>query len=111
MEFIRRFHDPDDLDRLRERLRDKGIPTYVAQGGSRAARFWSLFACIDEQADDARRVLRDPAHEPAYKVDAKAFEATLQHQDTSLLARWATIVAIAVFLGFAALMLLVVRLS
>ncbi|RDY65986.1 hypothetical protein [Lysobacter soli] len=106
MEFIRRFHDSGDLADVRELLRSKGIPTHVAPGGGRSPSFWALFCCINEQADDVRRLLHDPSHEPSLKVDAEAFEAMLEHTDTSLLTRYATVVATVVFVLFAFLVAL-----
>ena len=112
MEFICRFHDGDELRRVRDLLLAKGVPTFAPRvEGKRMGEQWALFACINEQADDVRRLLCDPTHEPANQDDAKAFEAMLVHEDTTLLARWATVIAIGVFVGSAALMLLVVRLS
>lgn len=101
-----RFHDKGDLSATRALLRSKGIPTHVAPGGGRSPSFWALFCCINEQADDARRVLHDSSHEPTLQVDAEAFEAMLDHPDTSLLTRYATMVAIVVFVLFALLMAL-----
>ncbi|WP_396616835.1 hypothetical protein ACHZ97_04515 [Lysobacter soli] len=112
MEFICRFHDGDELHRVRELLSSKGIPTFAPRvEGRRMGAQWALFACINEQADDVRRLLHDPTHDPAFKVDAKAFERMLEHQDTSLLTRWATVVAIVVFALFALLMLAMVRIN
>ncbi|MDR0183414.1 hypothetical protein [Lysobacter arvi] len=112
MEFICRFHDGDELNRVRELLSSKGIPTFAPRvEGRKMGAQWALFACINEQADDVRKLLHDPAHDPAFKVDAKAFERMLEHPDISLLTRWATAVAIVVFVLFALLMLAVVRLS
>lgn len=110
MEFICRFHDGDELRRVRELLSSKGIPTFAPLvERPRMGEQWALFVCINEQADDARRLLRDPTHEPAVRVNAKEFEAMLEHHDTSLLTRGATFVAIAVLVAFSLLVLLVWR--
>ena len=110
MEFICRFHDGDELRRVRELMSSKGIPTFAPRvEGKRMGEQWALFACINEQADDVRILLQDPGHEPAFRVNAEEFEAMLVHEDTSLLTRWATTIAVTVFVLFALLMLVVVR--
>ena len=110
MEFICRFHDGDELKRVRHLLASKGIPTFAPLvERPRMGEQWALFACINEQADDVRKLLRDPTHEPALSVDAQAFEAMLEHPDTSLLTRYATAIAMTVFVLFALLMWLMMR--
>ncbi|NUO77060.1 MAG: hypothetical protein HOQ32_13710 [Lysobacter sp.] len=69
MEFICRFHDADELQRVRGLLRSKGIPTFAPQvEPRRMGAQWTLFVYLNEQADDARRILRDPGHQPAHPV-------------------------------------------
>lgn len=79
MEFIARFHDAGTLLRLRSLLRSKGIPTYAPEVESRRlGEQWTLFVLLDAQADDARRLIRDPEHEPAMRVDADEIEARME---------------------------------
>lgn len=108
MEFIGRYHDGDELMRVRDLLHRKGIPTYASLvEGWRMGEQWALFVHINEQADDARRVLEDPRHEPANIVDMQAFEDALREQsaDTSLIARGATWVGVGVAIAFALVVL------
>ena len=94
MEYIARFHDRDELARVRHLLRTKGIPTYVeAVESRRLGEQHALFVCLSEHVDDALRIIRDPGHRPAYPVDAAAFEQALESPDTSLLTKWATLLA------------------
>jgi hypothetical protein len=106
MEFIRRFHDTDDLASVRDLLREKGIPTHVAPGGGRTPAFWSLFCCINEQAEDARRLLHDPMHTPVLRVDAEEFERALSQPVGELLTKWATVIGAVVLVCFIVLVCL-----
>lgn len=112
MEFICRFHDADELHRVRELLRTKGIPTFSPSVEHRGlGSQWALFVCLNEQAEDARRLIRDPNHEPGLAVDAAEFEDALESPDQSTLTNWATIIAVAVLAGFAGLVYLFVLLG
>lgn len=108
MEFICRFHDADELQRVRGLLRSKGIPTFAPQVESRRmGEQWALFVYLNEQADDARRILRDPGHEPAHPVDAVEFEAALpKTPDEGLFAKQLTILGAVVVVAFVALVCL-----
>ena len=107
MEFIGRFHDVGKLAELRHLLRSKGIPTLQTQvEGSRMGKQWVLFVCINEQADDARRILHDSGHMPVVSVDAARFERALDNPDLRLITKWVTIVLGAVIAVFAALVYL-----
>lgn len=104
MRHLARFHDPDELARVRALLREKGVPTWANTVESRRLGWQgALSVCIDEQLDDALRLLRDPAH----PVDAEAFERALAADGSTLLVR-ATNRLLRVALGFAAVLALVV---
>ena len=104
MEFICRFHDSDELHRVRSLLRSKGIPTFAPQvEGRRLGHQWALFVCLNEQAEDARRIIRDPGHKPALSVDAAAVERDLEPPDQGHIVKWATIAAVVVLVGFVGL--------
>lgn len=111
MEFICRFHDGEALSEARERLRKKGIPSFAPEVEPRKmGSQWALFVYLPEQADDARRLLRDPDHEPAVRVDATAFETAIEQAkaapfDASFVRR-ISIVGAVVVAGFLALMYL-----
>lgn len=112
MEFLCRFHDSDALSQARSRLREKGIPSFASEVEShRMGSQWALFVCLPEQAEDARRLLRDPNHEPAVRVDAAEFERAIEHAERApsdeTFARWITIVGAVVAAGF--LMLVYLR--
>lgn len=112
MEFIARLHDRDTLSELRHRLRCKGIPTHVVDMESRSMGWQAaLFVCLPAQAEDARRLIKDPCHEPAMKVDAEAFERALDSPDSRPVAKWITLIAVAVVLWFVALVATVNALS
>jgi hypothetical protein len=97
MRYIARFHDAQELARVRGLWRSKGIPTHQAQvEHRRIGEQWGLYVCIPEQVEDALRLIRDPDHEPALSVDAAAFEQALQGQDQALLVRLATLTALVV---------------
>lgn len=61
---------------------------------------WVLFVCINEQADDARRILHDSRHMPVVSVDAAGFERALDNPDLRLITKWVTIVLVAVIAVF-----------
>ena len=104
MEFICRFHDADELARVRQLLRSKGIPTHVMNAESRRlGEQWAMYACLGEQAEDARRVIRDPQHEPALQVNPVDFERAMASGDDKLLVRWSTIILVAVARAFVVL--------
>ncbi|WP_449302126.1 hypothetical protein [Pseudoxanthomonas mexicana] len=105
MEFICRFHHFEELSRIRALLRSKGIPTFSpAVESHRMGAQWALFVCIKEQAEDARRIIRNPNHEPSLVVNAEEFEATLETPDHRLIAKWATVTFLTVVALFAGLM-------
>lgn len=64
-----------------------------------------LFVCLEEQTGDALKLMRDPTHKPANPVDAEAFEKALENKDMRLLAKWSTVVLIAVVAAFSGLVL------
>lgn len=108
MRYLARFHDPHELARVRALLRDKGVPTWANTVESyRLGWQGTLSVCIDEQLDDALRLLRDPTHAPAHPVDAEAFERALAADGSALLVR-ATNRLLLVALGLAAVLALVV---
>jgi len=112
MEFICRFHHVEELSRVRALLRSKGIPTFSpAVESHRMGAQWALFVCINEQADDARRIIRDPSHEPSLAVNAEEFEAALETADHRLIARWATVTLLAVAALFAGFIYVLFRLG
>ncbi|RDZ26175.1 hypothetical protein [Lysobacter silvisoli] len=107
MRFIARFHHADTLAQMQSRLRRKGVPTHAMQiEGQRLGEQWVLFVYLDEQVEDALRLLRDPEHVPALSVDVSAFESMRPVDDGRLFAKWVTIVGAVVVLGFVALALL-----
>lgn len=111
MQFICRFHDKDALAEARSRLRGKGIPSFAPEVESRRmGSQWALFVCLPEQAEDARRLLRDPDHEPVYRVDAAAYEQAIESAKSApsdgTFARWITIAGAVVAVGFLALVYL-----
>jgi hypothetical protein len=113
MEFITRFHDADTLARVCQLLREKGIPTFQQKAeGRRMGHQWALFACLDEQAEDARRVIHDPRHEPELAVDAIAFEHAIAEsgEGLGLVLKWSLIIGAAVIAGFAGVVYLLSRL-
>ena len=112
MEYLCRLHDYGEYTRVRALLRAKGIPTYVtdAEGRGLGAQ-WALFVCLDEQLDDALRLLREPAHVPRVSVDAEAFEKALDVPVDGHLARWATVVAVVTVIGFVGVVWLVWKLG
>lgn len=106
MKFIARFHDEETHLKTRSLLRSKGIPTHSKTIEGRSMGWQAvLFVCLEEQTDDALKLMRDPAHEPANPVDAEAFEKALENQDMRLLAKWSTVVLIVVIVAFSGLLL------
>lgn len=86
MHYLARFHDRDELARMRALLRSKGVPTWATTVESRRLGWQgTLHVCVDEQLDDALQLLRDPDHEPAHPVDAEAFERAMAQGDGSAL--------------------------
>lgn len=106
MKFIARFHDEATHSNMRGLLRSKGIPTHSKTIETRGMGWQAvLFVCLDEQTDDALKLMRDPTHKPANPVDAEAFEKALENQDMRLLAKWSTIALIVVVVAFCGLIL------
>ncbi|MET7143948.1 hypothetical protein M3S04_19885 [Xanthomonas sp. PPL139] len=92
MKYIARYYDGDTLLRARQLLREKGIATHVVQEESRRlGEQWALFVCFNAQAEDALRVLHDPRHQPATRIDVAAFEQRTATADLRLLTRYASI--------------------
>ena len=86
MRHLARFHDRDELARVRALLRGKGVPTWATTVERRRLGWQgTLHVCLDEHLDDALRLLRDPDHEPAHPVDAEAFERAMAEGDGSVL--------------------------
>lgn len=92
MRYIARLYDQEELRRVRALLRSKGVPTYVTTvQSSRMGLEMALYVCIDAQAEDALKILRDPTHRPAAPVDAEAFEKAIGGGDTmSIVVKYAT---------------------
>lgn len=112
MEFIARLHDRATMAELRGRLRAKGIPTHESAMEGRVMGYQSaLFVCLAEQAEDARRLIKDPGHEPAFRVDAEAFERALLEQDSRQVAKLVTVTGMIVVVAVAAVVYLVWHLS
>ncbi len=108
MRLLARFHDPGELARVRALLRQKGVPTWANTiEGRRLGWQAVLHVCLDEQLDDALRLLHDPAHVPAHPVDADAFERALATDGSGLLVR-ATHRLLLAALGLAAVLALAV---
>ncbi len=106
MKFIARFHDEATHSSMRALLRSKGIPTHSKTIETRGMGWQAvLFVCLEEQTDDALKIMRDPTHKPASPVDAEAFEKALENQDMRVLAKWSTIALILVVGAFCALLL------
>lgn len=104
MRYLARFHDRDELARIRALLRAKGVPTWATTVESRRLGWQgTLHVCVDEQLDDALRLLRDPAHVPAHPVDAEAFERALAEGDASALLVRMTNRLLLMVLGLAAI--------
>lgn len=88
MRHLARFHDRDELARVRALLRQKGVPTWAHTIEGRGLGWQAaLQVCLDDQLDDALRLLRDPDHEPAHPVDAEAFEQAMATDGSGLLVR------------------------
>ena len=111
MQFICRLHDQGELQRVRDLLRSKGIATYAPSvEPRRMGSQWALFVYLDAQAEDARRIIRDPRHEPDLVVDAVRVERELANPEPSgALARWATVIALTVLVVVSGLTYLVRR--
>jgi hypothetical protein len=110
MEFICRFHHSEELTRVRALLRSKGIPTFSpAVEPRRMGAQWALFVCLNEQAEDARRIIRDPSYVPSLAVNAEEFEATLETPDQGSLTKWVTITGLVVLAVFSGLVYFFLR--
>ena len=110
MQYLARFHDGDELRRVRALLRSKGIPTHEQEVETRKmGEQWALYACLAEQAEDALLIMRNPKHEPAVRVAVEPFEKALANPDTGLLTRWITICALVVLPAVAAVFYVVWR--
>ena len=95
MRYVARFHDAQELGRVRGLLRSKGIPTHQQQVESaRMGEQWALYVCLPEQMEDALKLMRDPLYEPATQVDAAEFEKAVLVPDQALLVRLSTITAL-----------------
>jgi hypothetical protein len=91
VEYIARFSDQQELMRVRQLLRSKGIPTHEQTlEGSRLGWYAALYVCMPEHVDDALKIIRNPSHKPANPVDADAFEKAMKNSDTTLLAKLVT---------------------
>lgn len=104
MEYLCRLHDFGEYTGVRALLRSKGIPVHSTP---QTDAQWALFVCLDEQLDDALRLLRDPEHVPRVSVDAEAFEKALDVPVDDRLAGWATVVAVVTVIGFVGVVCLV----
>jgi hypothetical protein len=69
----------------------------------------ALFVCLNHQAEDARRVIKDPGFEPANPVDAYEVERALESSDYRYISKWATIVLGVVVILFCGLVYLQFR--
>ena len=95
MRYVARFHDSQELSRVRGLLRSKGIPTHQQQVESaRMGEQWALYVCLPEQTEDAVKLMRDPQYEPAAPVNASKFEKAVLVPDQALLVRLSTITAL-----------------
>jgi hypothetical protein len=109
MRYLARFHDRDELARVRALLRAKGVPTWATTVEHRRMGWQgTLHVCLDEHVDDALRLLRDPTHVPAHPVDAEAFERALAQGDGSALLVRMTNRLLLVLAGLAAIVAVVV---
>lgn len=109
MQYLARFHDRDELARMRALLRSKGVPTWTTTVESRRLGWQgTLHVCVDAQLDDALQLLRDPDHAPAHPVDAAAFERAMAQGDGSALLARVTNRLLLVLLGIAAAVAVVV---
>ena len=91
VEYIARFSDRQELMRVRQLLRSKGIPTHEQTlEGRRLGWYAALYVCMPEHVDDALRIIRNPSHLPTNPVDAEAFEKAMENPDTTLLAKLVT---------------------
>lgn len=107
MKLLSRVYDHSEAICIAERMRDKGIATFIrAAGAPRAPDQWVVFVCLASQVDEAVRVLGDPDYEPANRIDVAAFEAELPSSHLGLLVKWCAAILLGILLLFAAISLL-----
>jgi len=78
-------------------LHSKGIPTFVESikpfGGLSQ---WVVFACLNSQADDARRIIENPEHIPAHPVDVEEFDRVAYSRNLPTILRWSLLTLVIV---------------
>jgi len=85
----------DEIDEVRRRFREGGIPIYLEPDHSRGLRFltgtagsvnsaghdvaaYRLHVCILSQLEEAEQLLIDPGYKVRYPVDVEEFEAAIE---------------------------------
>ena len=110
MHVLARVHDESELERITSLMHGKGIPTFVRSATlRRGVAYWVVFVCLNSQAADAIRILKDPSHEPAQPVNVATFERAAYSRNLDVMVKWGAITLIVVATTFAAIMYLVVR--
>jgi hypothetical protein len=62
MKLLTRVYDPDLIFDLRLLLENAGIPTLIHTHGCRDMYYYLLFVVIDDQLEDAIKLLKNPNH-------------------------------------------------
>lgn len=85
----------DEADEITQRFHTRGIPVFVEPDYTRtdpSAR-WASFGFrvhiwLEEQSEDAKRLLRDPDYEVMSPVDVAKFYAAMEQHDEKREAAW-----------------------
>lgn len=95
MQLLTSVDSEEEANELSLLFHGSGIPVFVEPDHTRInpAERNSYFGYrvhiwLDEQMDDAKRLLRDPAYEVVSAVDVEAFYASMERQDAAKEASW-----------------------
>ncbi|MCL1633243.1 hypothetical protein M2650_01080 [Luteimonas sp. SX5] len=75
MRILTCVHDHAELSRIVGLMHEKGIPTFTRDASPRRGPpHWIVFVCLNSQAEDAVRILKDPDLIAARPVNVDTFE-------------------------------------
>lgn len=90
MRLLFQSHDLQELHGAKDLLEANGIPAFVSFQDSQTAlplgNGMGLWVYLNEQADDARKLLEDPGHRVEQRIDVRAFHAEVERQQSRSMA-------------------------
>ena len=110
MRLLFQSHDLQELHGAKDLLEANGIPAFVSFQDSQTAlplgNGMGLWVYLNEQADDARKLLENPGHRVEQPIDVQAFRAEIERQQSPGMANGGARDRISGWLGALALLAL-----